>query len=134
MYAGARGLLLTSRWRGGDRNAWRAVVKHRWELEARGRPAWVEQAMPPGPTLDTAGRLGRRERPVCMGKGREAVGQCSTRSLSATRRSPASVKGGIAHPGGAQVEGCTSRPRKRLLSGGEVWRLDGGVGVGQAPL
>src|SRR5689334_416038 len=66
VYAGARRvLLLTSGWWGGDRDASkRAVVKHRWELEAWGRPAWVEQAMPPGPTLDTAGRLGRRERPV----------------------------------------------------------------------
>src|SRR5579859_4253412 len=68
LYAGACWLLLTSGWWGGDRAAGQAVVKHRWELEARGRPAWVEQAMPPGPTLDMAGRLGRRERPSCMGR------------------------------------------------------------------
>lgn len=70
--------------------------------------------MPPGPTLDTAGRLGRRERPRVHGEGQGSGGQCSTRSLSATRRSPASVKGGIAHSGGAQVVGWTKRPRKRL--------------------
>ena len=56
--------------------------------------------MPPGPTLDTAGRLGRRERPEVHGEAAVWWGQCSTRSLSATRRTPADVKGGIAPQAG----------------------------------
>ena len=54
--------------------------------------------MPPGLTLDTAGRLSRRERPEVHGAAVQ-WGQCRTRSLSAARRTPADVKGGIAPPG-----------------------------------
>jgi hypothetical protein len=102
VYAGARWMLLALGWLGGLR-AERAVIKHRWELEARGRLAWVEQAASTSWPLTGAGRLGRRERLVRMGEGRKCGGQCSTRSLSAARRRPAPVKGDAAHPGGAQV-------------------------------
>ena len=69
VYAGARGLLLAIGAGGGAPASKRAAVKHPCELEARGRPAWVEQAASTSWPLTQAGRLGKRERQGRMGRG-----------------------------------------------------------------
>jgi hypothetical protein len=83
--------------------------------------------------LDAAGRLARRVRPSCMGGVRMGGGQCSTRSLSARRATPARVKGDIAPAGGEQVAGWSKNPRSGsfFYMGWSGWERGGGVEGGQ---
>jgi hypothetical protein len=81
-------------------------------------------------TLDAAGRLARRVRPSCMGGVRMGGGQCSTRSLSACRATPARVKGDIAPAGGEQVVGWPTNPRSgSFFHMGWCGWVSGGSGV-----
>ncbi len=99
-----------------------AAVKHLWELEAGGRSAWVEQAMPTSWPLTWRVHSQSESDQAMQGGGVGARGQCRTRSLSARSAVPPMSRAASPTQAGRRWLGVYEAAKRYLLVG----RLGGG--------